>query len=500
MKKRVFIGIGSMILISLIALIVFMQQGNAITLLNNEITIEYGETLKEAKEYLNQEEMKSDVVSKTVLHLEDIPNENNKEYPAVGEYTVKLTYKDEIAEMKVTVLDTVKPVFVTDMKKEISTYKDVNIDFKDMFQAEDLSDVTVTVDDTTVNYSKAGQYKVKVSAIDAHENEEIAEVTILINEPTIKLDQSKVELYVKDSQQLKVTIKGKDNQVTYKSSDTSIADVSESGKITAKKKGSVTITASANGVEAKCKVTVKESPVQSAEKSNSQNNSQSHLQNNSHETTKPNTTVVSKNKVIVINAGHQGKGNSSTEPIGPGSSTKKAKVTTGATGVSSKKKESEITLAVAKKLKKELESRGYTVIMTRTSQNVNISNKERALIGNKYKAGAVISIHCDSTTNSSTRGAHTICIAKNNPYCPELYNASSSLASKVINAYCKETGIKSRGVSYRNDLTGLNWSEVPAIYIEMGFISNSQEDKLLTDSSFQDKCARGIANGIDQYF
>ena len=138
--------------------------------------------------------------------------------------------------------------------------------------------------------------------------------------------------------------------------------------------------------------------------------------------------------------------------------------------------------------------------MTRTSQNVNISNAQRAQIGNQSKAGAVISIHCDGSTNSSVRGAHTIAIAKNNPYCPSIYNASSSLATKVINAYCKETGISNKGVSYRNDLTGLNWSEVPAIYIEMGFLTNPTEDQLLANDSFQSKCAKGIANGIDQYF
>lgn len=210
--------------------------------------------------------------------------------------------------------------------------------------------------------------------------------------------------------------------------------------------------------------------------------------------------TVSKNKVICIDAGHQGKGNNSKEAIGPGSSTQKAKVTTGATGVSSHKNESQINLEIALKLKNELQARGYTVIMTRTSQNVNISNQQRAAIGNQNKAGAVIHLHCDSIDNKSTRGAHTIAITKNNPYCPELYNSSSSLAKKVIQAYCAETGIKNKGVSYRDDLTGLNWSQVPSIYIEMGFLSHPTEDQLLANDAFQNKCAKGIANGIDQYF
>ncbi|MFR7591211.1 MAG: N-acetylmuramoyl-L-alanine amidase family protein [Longibaculum sp.] len=215
---------------------------------------------------------------------------------------------------------------------------------------------------------------------------------------------------------------------------------------------------------------------------------------------KPTYTASPNNKVIVIDPGHQARGNSSKEANGPGSSSMKAKVTTGATGVSSRKAESQINLEIGLKLKSELQARGYTVIMTRTSQGVNISNQQRARIGNQNQAAAVIHLHCDSSNSSSARGAHTIAITKSNPYCSQLYNASSSLARNVISAYSSATGIKSRGVSYRDDLTGLNWSEVPAIYIEMGFISNSSEDQLLTSSSFQDKCAKGIANGIDNYF
>lgn len=219
-----------------------------------------------------------------------------------------------------------------------------------------------------------------------------------------------------------------------------------------------------------------------------------------HDTTSYNPDfVIHKKKIIVINAGHQAKGNNAKEAVGPNSSTTKAKVTTGATGKYSKEKESQINLDVALKLRDELVSRGYTVYMIRTSQNVNISNQQRALKANGYKPAAVISLHCDSADNESARGAHTIAIKKDNPYCSPLYDASSKLAKSVINAYCKETGIKSRGVSYRNDLTGLNWSTVPSIYLEMGFLSNQEEDLSLANSDFQYKCAKGIANGIDQY-
>lgn len=249
-----------------------------------------------------------------------------------------------------------------------------------------------------------------------------------------------------------------------------------------------------NKTEKTLKVTVKEKEVENTSVNTNQVTTTSQNNNSSS------TTVISKNKIVCIDAGHQAKGNNEKEPIGPGSSTKKAKVTTGATGVSSKKKESEINLEVALKLRDELQSRGYQVVMTRTSQNVNISNAQRAKIANNHNVSAVIHLHCDSIDNSSTRGAHTIAINKDNPYCSNLYSSSSSLAKQVIQAYCQKTGIKNRGVQYRNDLTGLNWSTVPSIYIEMGFISNATEDQLLSSSSFQNKCAEGIADGIDKYF
>ena len=316
--------------------------------------------------------------------------------------------------------------------------------------------------------------------------------------PVIKIKKDKLTINVDDTINIEDNISSVtdeiDGSLSYKKTidEQDVGCYTYTSDVNTKKAGtySVNITATdINGLK-----TTKSFSVVVKEKEESQTETVSdHLSYNADLT-------ISKNKVIVINAGHQSKGDSSKEANGPGSSVMKAKVTTGATGVSSKVTESQINLDVAKKLKSELESRGYTVYMIRTTQNVNISNKERALIANEYKPGAVISIHCDSISNSSTTGAQTIAIASDNPYCQGLYKASSSLAKNVINAYCKETGLKNRGVSYRNDLTGLNWSTVPSVYIELGFISNKTEDQLLTDSSFQSKCAKGIANGLDEYF
>ena len=79
---------------------------------------------------------------------------------------------------------------------------------------------------------------------------------------------------------------------------------------------------------------------------------------------------------IAIDAGHQGKGNSKTEPIGPGAKMRKPKVAYGTQGVKTKVPESKLTLQIALKLEKELKKRGYDVYMIRRKQNVN---KERSV-------------------------------------------------------------------------------------------------------------------------
>jgi N-acetylmuramoyl-L-alanine amidase len=205
-------------------------------------------------------------------------------------------------------------------------------------------------------------------------------------------------------------------------------------------------------------------------------------------------------KVIVIDAGHQTHAMSATEPIGPGSSTKKAKVTGGATGVATHLPEYKLNLRVAKKLRTELENRGYKVIMVRTKNNVTLSNAERAKIANKYKADAFIRIHANSSESSSVKGALTIAPQSDNPYMTKKNRKKSqSLSKKVLKEFCKATGASNRGVMYTNTMTGINWCSVPVTIVEMGFLSNTDEDRKMSTASYQKKMVNGIANGIDKF-
>ncbi|MEY8674782.1 N-acetylmuramoyl-L-alanine amidase [Thomasclavelia cocleata] len=209
--------------------------------------------------------------------------------------------------------------------------------------------------------------------------------------------------------------------------------------------------------------------------------------------------VVGNNRLIVIDAGHQRYGNNDPEPIGPGAMETKAKVTSGATGVVTGNLESQINLEVALKLKGRLEKCGYQVIMVRTSQDVDMSNSERAKIANENKADAFIRLHCNSDDVFSTRGVLTIAPSNTNRFCSQISDASQLLSKCVLDNICQTTGAKDRGVMISDNMSGINWCQVPVTIVEMGFISNPEEDKLLSDDNYQGKIITGIIKGINEF-
>lgn len=209
-----------------------------------------------------------------------------------------------------------------------------------------------------------------------------------------------------------------------------------------------------------------------------------------------------RSRVIVIDPGHQLKGSADLEPNGPGSEIMKAEVTWGATGVYTGQTEYELNLAVALLLRDELIRRGYSVVMIRETNNVEISNMERAEIANKYEAAAYIRIHANSWTDDSMRGAMTICQSAANPYptCAIHYGRSKQLSRLVLDEFCEQTGIEKLNMREMDDMTGTNWSRVPTTIVEMGFLSNKSDDTLMATDYFRQEAAIGIANGLDAYF
>jgi N-acetylmuramoyl-L-alanine amidase len=201
--------------------------------------------------------------------------------------------------------------------------------------------------------------------------------------------------------------------------------------------------------------------------------------------------------VVVIDAGHQQNGtpNTKQEPVGPGASQTKDSVEGGAS--SPRHSESSVNLAVALKLQKVLVARGVTVVMVRTTENVDIPNSKRAEIANSHHADLFVRLHCDSG-GSSTHG-FLMLIPGSNKWTKPIYAQSKIAGRDVLSAALVSTGAYDRGTTERNDLTGFNYAKVPAILAEMGVMSNKAEDIKLSTASYQQKLADGMANGIVQY-
>lgn len=205
---------------------------------------------------------------------------------------------------------------------------------------------------------------------------------------------------------------------------------------------------------------------------------------------------------VAIDPGHQGSwvDMSALEPDGPGSQVQKAKSSTGTQGTYSGKAEYELNLEISLLLREELESRGYEVILTREDNDAAISNSERALLAYEQGGEIYVRIHANGADDSSVSGALAMVPSASNPYVGALAEDSYELAECILEHYCEKASFSSLGIQYYDNMTGINWSKLPVMILEMGFMTNESDDLRMADEKTQKQMAEGIADGIDAYF
>ena len=196
--------------------------------------------------------------------------------------------------------------------------------------------------------------------------------------------------------------------------------------------------------------------------------------------------------LVCIDPGHGRRANLATEPIGPGSRIRKPKDSGGTPG------EASVVLAVSKKAGTLLLDRGVRVALTRTGPDFTYGargNADRARFCNRRGAALMVRVHADGSEDRRRHGVATLYPAWRRGWTDDVYRPSRRAAGIVQRAVVRATGAADRGLVARGDLTGFNWSNVPVVLVETGFMTNASERRRLTSSRYQWRVARGLADG-----
>lgn len=205
-------------------------------------------------------------------------------------------------------------------------------------------------------------------------------------------------------------------------------------------------------------------------------------------------------KKIVIDPGKQAGVNVTPEAVGPGSEYQKQGAAAGMIGPTTGVREHELNLDYAMRLKTVLESRGYEVFLTRDSNEADISNKDRALYANNSGATVFIRLQMNYSVNTELSGVMALTMTSDSPFNSDIYNESNCLARRLLQGITEKIEVNNQGILETNDMTTINWSEIPVVVLNLGFLSNTTDEGSLIDDTYKDNMVNGIADGIDLYF
>lgn len=201
--------------------------------------------------------------------------------------------------------------------------------------------------------------------------------------------------------------------------------------------------------------------------------------------------------VVVIDPGHDLRANVATEPIGPGATLRKIKDGGGTRGAVTRIREADLVLDVSLRLRRALERAGIDVVMTRTrTAGTSIGNVARARIANRAGAALFLRVHADGHPERSVRGTHTLLPALRLGWTDDVVRESRRAARLVQRDVVAALGFPDRGLQERADFTGFNWSDVPVVLVELGFMTNRVEDRALATDRVRAAAARGLCRGV----
>jgi len=151
--------------------------------------------------------------------------------------------------------------------------------------------------------------------------------------------------------------------------------------------------------------------------------------------------------------------------------------------------EKDVTLKITQQAMKLLGEHGAIVLLTRGSDK-DVSLQERANFANNGKVDVFVSIHCNAANNPTARGLEAFYFRQS--------GAGERLANAILDKLVLETGLENRGVKEAS-FAVLRLTDMPAVLVECGFLTNPTEETLLKSEPFQKKCAKAIADGIESF-